>query len=196
MNWIRTASLSALLVGAALAACGPSAKPGRIAADAPEIDSCALLPEAEAIQLAGEDLDPVSTALDHRVHREVAKCSYANLGGPPFRMISLEVRRYPSADAARGVQERALKLLRRVEGEGAETIAGLGDSALWAPRSQQLHLLTGDLRFIITVQLGDPRFRGESAREIATKALDRLTAVPIETPAPPAEPLAPATPSP
>ena len=191
MNSTRTAEvLPALLLGFALAECG-GAEPRKVAADAPPIDACALLPEAEAIQLAGEDLDPVSTALDHRVHHEVAKCSYANLGGPPFRMISLEVRRYPSAEAARGVQERALKLLRRVEGEGAETIAGLGDSALWAPRSQQLHLLTGDLRFIITVQMGDPRFRGESARDIATKALARLAlaaARPVASP--------PATPTP
>ena len=175
MNWIPTArALCALLSTAALAACGPSEQP-RVAADAPPIDACALMPEAEAIQLAGEDLDPVTTALDHRVHHEIAKCSYANLGGAPFRMISLEVRRYPTAELARGAQERTVKFLRRIEGEDGQEIAGLGESAFWGSRSQQLQALTGDLRLIITVQLGDPRFRGESAREIAKKAMQRLT---------------------
>lgn len=174
MNSIHIArTLPVLLVTAALAACGPSEQP-RVAADAPPIDACALMPEAEAIQLAGEDLDPVSTALDHRVHHEIAKCSYANLGGPPFRMISLEVRRYPSPELARGAQERTIKFLRRIEGEDGAEIAGLGESAFWGARSQQLQALTGDLRLIITVQLGDQRFRGESAREIATRALERL----------------------
>jgi len=175
VNSIHTArTLPALLLTAALAACGPSEQP-RVAADAPPIDACALMPEAEAIQLAGEDLDPVTTALDHRVHHEIAKCSYANLGGPPFRMISLEVRRYPSVELARAAQERTVKFLRRTEGEDGHEIPGLGESAFWGARGQQLQALSGDLRLIITVQLGDPRFRGESAREIAKKALQRLT---------------------
>jgi hypothetical protein len=189
VSWIRIAR--ALLGALVLVpfACGPRAEPPKVAADAPPIDSCALLPEEEAIQLAGEDLDPVSTALDRRVDREIAKCSYANLGGPPFRMISLEVRRYPTPELAREAQESTLKFLRRIEQDGAEDIAGLGDSALWGANSQQLHALTQDLRLIVTVQLGDRRFRGESAREITSRALERLAGGKLPAPGvPPAAP--------
>ena len=182
-RWLACAAVAAAPL---LGACSDANEPREVAADAPPIDACALLPEDEAIRLAEQDLDPVSTAVDRRVDRETAKCSYANLGGPPFRMISLEVRRYPSLKQAARAHERTLKLLRRVERENAEDIAGLGESALWAGKNQQVHVLRGDLRLIVTVQLGDPRFRGEAAREIAARALQRLAGV--EPPAAGSEP--------
>lgn len=173
-RWLACAALAAAPL---LGACGDANEPRTVAADAPPIDACALMTEDEAIRLAEQDLDPVSTAVDRRVDRETAKCSYANLGGPPFRMISLEARRYPSPAAAARAHKMTLKLLRRTEQEHAEDIVGMGESALWAGKNQQVHVLQGDLRLIVTVQLGDPRFRGEAAREIAGRALQRLAGV-------------------
>jgi len=60
-----------------------------------------------------------------------------------------------------------------------QDVRGLGDAALWVGgRIQQLHVVTGNLQLIITVQSPDGTDQLDKARQIATRVLERLKTVP------------------
>lgn len=163
-----------------LVACG-----GRPSAPAPpvEIDACELLTPREADSAAGESLQPMAGEVDAARGRHDVKCTYATLDVPP-RLVSLEVRRFPTRAAAQGAQASTASYLRSLARGLVEPVAGLGDGAVWAGASvQQLHVLAGRLRLIVTVELGPEANRQAAARTIAERALERLRASKLLDPA-------------
>ena len=139
-----------------------------------ELDACALLLPQEADTAAGETMQPMAGEVDRSQGVGDVKCTYATYDAPP-RVVSLEVRRFASAAAAQGAQAQTASYLRSLAHGAVESVADLGDEAVWAGASvEQLHLRRGRLRLIVTVQLGEPGGRAAAARKIAERALQRL----------------------
>ena len=164
--------LAAALLVVAVSCAGPSPK----AADRPPIHACELLTMDEADPQGKDLLSPVSNAVDASVGAEIAKCAYGTTD-LPVRVVSLEIRRFRDPAAAKSAQRAARGMLRGLAGEEARAIEGLGDDAAWAGgRLCQLHVQSGDLRLIVSIEVGAEAEREARARTIATQALVRLAA--------------------
>ncbi len=162
-----------LCVLVALVALGCGAR--RPAAERPPIHACDLLTLDEADPKGADVLMPVGNAVDSSVGASVAKCAYGT-SDLPVRVVGVEVRRFASPDSAESEQRAARGMLRGLAGADAEPVAGLGDDAAWAGgRLNQLHVRAGDLRLIVSVEVGDEAKRKARAQEIAARALSRLT---------------------
>ena len=169
----KTLTCIALLL-AAVGCAGPSPK----SAARPPIDACDLLTLDEADPQGANALSPVGNAVDQSVGADVAKCSYGTVD-LPVRVVSVEVRRFRDASAAQSAQRSARGMLRSLAGEEPQAVEGLGEDAAWAGgRLCQLHAQSGDIRLIVTVEVGDEAGREARAREIAVRALARLAAPP------------------
>lgn len=156
-----------------VAAC---ARPGRDPGQTPRppIKACELLTLEEADPQGALGLSPVGNAVDAAVGTETAKCSYGTVD-LPVKVVSLEVRRFADAGAARSAQRAARGMLRGLAAAEPEDLSGLGDAAAWAGgQLDQLHLQDGDTRLIVTVEVGDEATRSTRARAIAAQALARL----------------------
>jgi len=165
---------SALALLAVAAACGPAAK----VSERPPINACELLTLDEADPNGANVLAPVGNAVDQSVGTEIAKCAYGT-ADLPVRVVSLEVRRFRDAGAAQSAQRAARGMLRGLAGEEPRAEEGVGDDAAWAGgRLDQLHAQAGDLRLIVSIEVGDEATREARAKEIAVRALARLAAPP------------------
>jgi hypothetical protein len=172
---VKTLTAVSLLV-AGLACAGPAPK----SAARPPLEACELLTMDEADPHAANALSPVGNAVDQSVGAEVAKCTYGTVD-LPVRVVSLEIRRFRDPAAARSAQRGAHGMLRGLAGEEPRAVDGLGDAAAWAGgRLCQLHVQSGDLRLIVSVEVGDEATREARAREIAVRALARLAAPPAK----------------
>jgi hypothetical protein len=179
--WVGPAALGAAALAVALAGCGREAPAPEARAErpAPDLFACELLPNEEAEAIAGEALDQLSTPLDAEVSHQAAKCSWGPGLRVPIRVVSLEVRRFESAERARRAHETAVEALRRYARDGLVTVPGLGDGAVWPGGALwQLHAVKDDLRLIATVELGDESRRREAAEGIVRRALERLDRAP------------------
>ncbi len=158
---------------ALLAACGqrtPAAPPVGL-------DACGLLSPQEADAAAGETMQPMASEVDRSQGLGDVKCTYATYDVPP-RVVSLEVRRFASPGAAASAQAQTASYLRSLARGAVEPVSGLGEQAVWAGASvEQLHVQSGHLRLIVTVQLGPEAGRPAAARAIAERVLQRLTAL-------------------
>ena len=167
----RPAAVALLLAPLAIVAgCG-----GRPAPLPPvELDACALLLPQEADAAAGETMQPMASEVDRSQGLGDVKCTYATYDVPP-RIVSLEVRRFATPRAAASAQAQTASYLRSLARGVVEPVAGLGEQAVWAGASvEQLHVQSGRLRLIVTVQLGPEGGRPAAARTIAERALQRL----------------------
>ena len=129
--------------------------------------ACDWFPEEEAESLVpGIALSRVRAPADQALGVDVAKCAWG--AGPPtaIRVLALEVRRHTSAASAAAAQADARPVLRRLVGEQLADVPQIGDGALWGGDAlRQLHVVSGDVRMIITVQIGP----AEAARGVAEK---------------------------
>jgi len=180
----RRAAIATALSALALAGCGRDssapAPEARAERPAPDLFACELLPNEEAEAIAGEALDQLSTPLDAEVSHQAAKCSWGPGLRVPIRVVSLEVRRFESAERARRAHETAVEALRRYAHDGLVSVPGLGDEAVWASGALwQLQARKDDLRLIATVELGDESRRREAAESIVRRALERLHRAPL-----------------
>jgi hypothetical protein len=180
----RTRSGAALLAALLLsAACGDRAYlpiTGKISerelASRPSIDACLLLLRSD-VDPAGElGLTKASNLVDEHEGPFFAKCGYGRRG--PWRYVGVEVRRSLSPESAARIQQQSRPFLRRLAREPLVEVADLGEAAVWAGgKLGQLHVLQGDLRLILTIELGDD-FDGQTlAVQLARLALDRLEAL-------------------
>jgi hypothetical protein len=166
-------SLTPLLVVAALAACGPSAKP----TPPLRVDACALFTDADATAIAGESIAGMSSTLDEARGRDPGQCIYnsGNLEQP--RILSLLIRQHRNPEAAKRTLETSrstFTTMTMTKGH-VQDVPGLGDGALWVGGSlQQLHVLRGAVELVVTVQSPDGTDQLKPARLIAEKALSRL----------------------
>lgn len=176
---MRSRILAALcLAAAALAACG--APPAQDAAKPPDdrklLNACSLLTPEEADEAAGHGVDMLASPLDTAIGVDTVKCSYGELG-PPLKLVSLEVRRLPTAARARSAYEGSEAIMQRLAVGQVAPIDGLGEAAFWAGgKMQQLHALRGDLVVLVAVELGEESKRREAAETIARRALERIAA--------------------
>ena len=180
----RRAAIATALAALALAGCGRDssapAPEARAERPAPDLFACELLPNEDAEAIAGEALDQLSTPLDAEVSHQAAKCSWGPGLRVPIRVVSLEVRRFESAERARRAHETAVEALRRYARDGLVSVPGLGDEAVWASGALwQLQARKDDLRLIATVELGDESRRREAAESIVRRALERLHRAPL-----------------
>jgi hypothetical protein len=160
-----------------LAAAGCAGPSPQAAARSP-IDACELLTVDEADPQGANGLSPVGNAVDQSVGADVAKCAYGTVD-LPVRVVSVEVRRFRDAAAAQSAQRAAHGMLRGLAGEEPRAVDGVGEDAAWAGgRLCQLHVQSGDVRLIVSIEVGDDTTREARAREIAVRALARLAAPP------------------
>jgi hypothetical protein len=150
---------------------GQSAPAGAAAAPLP--DACHVMTLADVQEVAPEVSGSLSSTLEDAVGRDPGQCSYS-LGGMPPRVISLSLRRLPSAELAASQQQIAASGLRSLgAGAAVEEVPGLGDDAVWVGgQIDQLHVRRGTDLLIFTVQLDKEPLR--AARSLAGKALARL----------------------
>jgi hypothetical protein len=134
--------------------------------------------------LLRSDVDPggelgltkASNLLDESENPFFAKCSYGKRR--PWTFVSLDVRRSLTPERARAIQRASRPFLRRLAREPLVEVPGVGEAAVWAGgKLGQLHVLAGDLRYIVTIELGEDAARQELATRLARLALDRTHAL-------------------
>jgi hypothetical protein len=172
--FLLAATLAALIVG-----CGRSSGSNAGADLPPKVDACALFTEQDAQSIAGEMLASLSSTLDEAKGRNPLECIY-NIGSlDQPRILSLLVRQHRGASGAKDFLESSRSTLSSMSGGKVQDVSGLGDGALWVGgRIQQLHVATRNLELVITVQSPDGTDQLPRARQIATRALERLQALP------------------
>jgi hypothetical protein len=182
------AAMLALVAMLALAVCtacgqgggataGPPGTTGGVAGAGtgavPLPDASELLAPADVQAVSREVSGSLSSTLEDAVGRDPSQCSYS-LGGTPPRVISLTLRRAPSAEQAASQQRAAESGLRSLAaGAPVEEVRRLGDDAFWVGgQIDQLHVRRGDVLLIFTVQIDKEPLR--AARTLAGRALGRL----------------------
>ena len=171
MTFRRSLMLLTLPLLAGFAACGPSEKP----IPPLKVDACTLFTEEDARAVAGESLAAMASTMDEAQGRDPGQCIYNSGSLEQPRILSLLVRQFPTAGAAKGVLESGRSTFSSMTGGKVQDVPGLGDGALWVGgRLQQLHVLRGPVQLVITVQSPDGTDQLKQAREIAEKALARL----------------------
>jgi hypothetical protein len=169
----------ALGLGLALG-CGDSAylpTTGRVTASSmaarPEIDACLLMLRSDVDPHGELGLTKASNLLDDSENPFFAKCSYGKRR--PWTFVSLDVRRALTVESARSIQKASRPFLRRLAREPLVEVPGVGENAVWAGgQLGQLHVHEGDLRFILTIEVGADEDRLELAKRLARLALERL----------------------
>jgi hypothetical protein len=140
--------------------------------------ACVLLTRSQAETAAEEPLRGMATFLDRQSGTDFAKCSY----GTPDRLgktVSLEVRRHADPATAARVQDSAMGSARKLAEGDLRSLAGLGDEAFWAgAKLSQLHARWGEVRLIVTVQMGPEEDRADQAESLAATAIERLKKAP------------------
>ncbi|MEO8505343.1 MAG: hypothetical protein ABI609_15715 [Acidobacteriota bacterium] len=160
---------------ASVVACAKHPGPAASSAGLAPIDACELLTLDEADPQGADLLMPVGNAVDHSIGADSAKCAYGT-SDLPIQVVGMEVRRFADADAAKSAQSSAAGALRGMAGGDLHSVEGLADGAVWAGgRLNQLHVLAGSTRLIVTVEVGDVARREGRARELARLALGRLS---------------------
>jgi hypothetical protein len=163
---------------ASLAACGGASDAGK-SGGTPNVDACQLFTEEDAKAAAGDTLAAMSSTLDEAKGRNPLECIYNSGSLEQPRILSLLVRPQRSAAGARSFLESSRSALSSMSGGKVRDVPGLGDGALWVGgRIQQLHLVSGTLQLIITVQSPDGTDQLDKARQVATRVLERLKAAP------------------
>ncbi|MBV8200101.1 MAG: hypothetical protein JOZ15_05695, partial [Acidobacteria bacterium] len=159
------------------AAAGSGAAGSAASAPRPLPDACELLTAADVQTVTREVSGSLSSTLEDAVGRDPGQCSYS-LGGAPSRVVSLSLRRSPSAGEAASQQQLAESGLRSIAaGAPAEDLPHLGDGAFWVGgQIDQLNVRRGDTLLVFTVQLDKDALR--AASDLAARALSRLTSAP------------------
>lgn len=143
------------------------------------VDACQLFTEEDAQAIAGETLAAMSSTMDEAKGRNPLECIYNSGSLDQPRILSLLIRPHRSASAARDFLESSRSALSSMSAGKLQDVRGLGDAALWVGgRIQQLHVATGSLQLIITVQSPDGADQLDRARQIATRVLERLKTAP------------------
>ena len=174
---------AALVLLLPFAACGDRAYlpiAGKVSerelATRPPIDACLLLLRSDVDPDGELGLTKGSNLLDEPEGPFFAKCTYGRRG--PWRAVTLDVRRSLTVEKARDLQEASRPFLRRLAREPLLDVTGVGEAAVWAGgKIGQLHVLSGDLRLIFTIELGDEVDGKAVALRLAHLALDRLRAL-------------------
>jgi hypothetical protein len=163
---VLIASITASLVG-----CGRSSDSD--AGPPPNVDACALFTDKDAQEIAGDTLAGMTSTLDEARGRNPLECIYNSGTLDQPRILSLLIR--PHRGGAKDFLESSRSSLSSMSGGKVTDVAGLGDGALWVGnRLQQLHVASGSLQLIITVQSPDGTDQLPRARQIATRVLERL----------------------
>ncbi len=163
-----------------LVACGASREeppaPAAPPLTAGQIDACRLFPQSEAAAIAGESVNFRTSVLGEASGRDPALCAYNSGTGEPPKILSLKVTQAASPEAARRLLDTSRSLLR---GARPAEVPEVGDGAFWAGSNlQQLHAVAGNLHLVVTVQLQDGGDHREQAREVAERAVTRLSPAP------------------
>ena len=172
VRWPWRPALAAVVV---LLACARHPPPP--AQPLPLIDACDLLTFGEANGLdPAAGLQPMTSEVDAMAGTDGVKCIYASLDLPPVA-VNLEVRPFPTLDKARRAQDAAAAMLPKLAKGDFAPVPGIGDGAFWAGGElDQLHVLDGRLRLIVSVGIGAEETRRAAAETIARRAVERLAA--------------------
>jgi hypothetical protein len=171
--------LLSTLLTASFTGCGRSSDSGADAGPALKVDACQLFTDKDAQAIAGDTLAGMSSTLDEAQGRNPLECIYnaGTLDQP--RILSLLIRPHRGTSGGKDFLESSRSSLSSMSGGKVQDVAGLGDGALWVGgRLQQLHVATGSLQLIITVQSPDGTDQLPKARLVATLALERLKSAP------------------
>jgi len=175
----RRLSIAFAALALSIAGCGGSSPGSSTSKTAPKVDACRLFTEEDAAAVAGETLASMNSTFDQAKGRNPLECIYNSGSIDQPRILSLLVREHGSAGAAKDFQESSRSTLESISGGQARDVPGLGNGALWVGgRIQQLHVLAGSRQLVITVQSPDGADQLPRARQIATRALERLRVPP------------------
>jgi hypothetical protein len=171
--------LFSALLTTLIAGCGRSPDSGAAAGPALKVDACQLFTDKDAQAIAGDTLASMSSTLDEAQGRNPLECIYNSGTLDQPRILSLLIRPHRGASGGKDFLESSRSSLISMSGGKVQDVPGLGDGALWVGgRLQQLHVATGSLQLIITVQSPDGSDQLPRARQIATLALERLKSAP------------------
>jgi hypothetical protein len=127
-----------------------------------EIDPCALVTKEEAEAIVGESLDePLVTVTELLV-----SCLYST---PDFDSVNVDVLIYDDEDQAEGGFELALDINDYPE------VEGIGERAYDSRPIGDITVLTGKYELSVDVSVGDGEADFETAKDVAAKAVDRLS---------------------
>jgi hypothetical protein len=144
-----------------------------------KVDACQLFTDQDAQAIAGETLAAMSSTIDEAKGRNPLECIYNSGSLDQPRILSLLIRPHRGASAAKDFLASSRSALSSMSAGKVQDVRGLGDAALWVGgRIQQLHVVTGNLQLIITVQSPDGTDQLDKARQIATRVLERLKTAP------------------
>lgn len=167
---------ASLVLAGLFTACGkPEPAPTPPAPTRPPIEACNLILQREAEAAAGMPVDTVATPLDRAVGDTAAKCSFGAPIDGVYKIVSLEVRRFPGPAEARKSYTNATRALRRLSLVAPVPVAEVGEEAVWVGgQLNQLQALSGDHHLLIMVEVGDEAGRPAAARTLALNAIERL----------------------
>jgi len=181
----KSLACGAVVLTALLAGCGTASDSRETnALHAPEqLDACALFPFAEAQELAGASIAPLSSTYEDAAgSRNLKQCAY-NAGTIEHPLlVSLEVRPAQSVRAAERRQDSSRSFLGTLSKGQVQDVPGVGDAALWAGGGiDQLHVRQGAVQLVVTMQSGtDPL---AAARQVAQRTFTRLQELQRRAPA-------------
>lgn len=176
----RSRGPAPLLLAALLAACGGS-EDATGPAIPENLDACAVFLPEQARAMSGSAVAILSSTIeDASETRYRLQCTYnaGTMENP--RLLSLEYRPAPSVRAAESRMKSGRSYLRTLSRSEVQDVPGLGEEAMWAGGSvQQLHVRTGAVQIVVTMQVGQNALG--KARQVATRAIDRLKTAPAKT---------------
>jgi hypothetical protein len=156
-----------------LAACG---SPHPAAPPLPPIDTCLLLPQAEAQEIAGEPMVLAINQLERAAKaRDLAECVYLSPTPPNPRRLGIALQVLGSAEEAAGIFDSTAGQLEGFSGKPPVPVAGLGTKALWAGgQLSKLYILQGRVRMTVSSEAPTPDAAFAAAKAAAAKAVARL----------------------
>jgi len=139
------------------------------------INACALFTPDDAKAIAGEVSGTMTSTFNEAKGGDPGSCVYISGSAAAPRVLSLEVRQFPTAKTAARTQENSRSTLDRLSRGTLQEVPGLGDGALWVGGAlQQMHVLRKHLQLVITIQSTDGQDQRAVAEGVAARALERL----------------------
>jgi hypothetical protein len=139
------------------------------------INACALFTADDAKAIAGEVSGTMSSTFDKAKGGDPGQCVYISGSAAAPRVLSLQVRQFPTSKAAARTHEGSRSTLERLSRGNLQEVPGLGDGALWVGGAlQQMHVLRKNLQLVITIQSTEGQDQKAAAQGVAAKALERL----------------------
>ena len=150
----RPSATATFLLAFTLTACGGAGEGGSTLTVPDGFDTCTILTQERAQQIAGTPVAGITSTLEDAQGRGPLYCPYNAGTIEQPQLVGLEIRPATSPSRAASQMEAAKPYLERLAKKTISDIPNFGDGAYWVPGLQQLHTRRGSLVIVATVQAG------------------------------------------